>query len=244
MWKPTVSSDELYHSAKGTTWKNHKYLKKIGNTYVYAKNAYKMDRKANAAMKKFKKQLEDNQLNSKEVESAIVNRRIYDGKHQRIGVNPKHDPINAYGQNSLYNALPGRIGRAYRKAENDKQDAATTFLNKEKYERTSRTFKNMAKKEASSIGQELARDAKSTANETKRKVKKLTKSAKKTGKKTITKARKALKSVKSSINNLKKKLNSTSKTRITVTSNLMPAGTKKDITNKYNHTTSKKKKRG
>lgn len=29
----------ICHSAKGTTWKKHKYLKKIGDTYVYAKKA-------------------------------------------------------------------------------------------------------------------------------------------------------------------------------------------------------------
>lgn len=238
MWRPTVSSDELYHSAKGTTWKNHKYLKKIGNTYIYAKNAYTMDRKAKAAKKKFEKQLKDNKLDDQEVERAIVNRKIYDGNgHQHIDVNPKHDPINIYGPNAPYNMLPGKYGKAYRKAENDKQDAATTFINKEKYERTSRTFKDMAKKEVSSIGQELKRDAKSNARKAK-------KSTKKAIAKTKSKARKAVKSAKSAINNLKKKLNSTSKTRITVTSNLMPAGTKKDITNKYNHTTSKKKKRG
>ena len=27
--------EELYHSAKGTEWKNHKYLKKEGNRYYY-----------------------------------------------------------------------------------------------------------------------------------------------------------------------------------------------------------------
>jgi hypothetical protein len=45
MWRPTISSDVIYHSAKGSTWKKHKYLKKIGNAYVYAKAAYNADRK-------------------------------------------------------------------------------------------------------------------------------------------------------------------------------------------------------
>lgn len=49
MWRPTVSSDEIWHSAichsaKGTTWKNHKYLKKIGDAYIYAKSAFKFDK--------------------------------------------------------------------------------------------------------------------------------------------------------------------------------------------------------
>lgn len=28
--------DELKHSAKGSTWKDHKYIKKVGDKYVYA----------------------------------------------------------------------------------------------------------------------------------------------------------------------------------------------------------------
>ena len=30
-------SETLEHSAKGTTWKNHKYVKKVGNKYYYDK---------------------------------------------------------------------------------------------------------------------------------------------------------------------------------------------------------------
>ena len=30
-----ANSDTLEHSAKGTTWKKHKYIKKIGNRYYY-----------------------------------------------------------------------------------------------------------------------------------------------------------------------------------------------------------------
>lgn len=47
MWKPTVnycgyippkSSDEIYHSAKGSAWKEHKYIRKEGNRYIYKEN--------------------------------------------------------------------------------------------------------------------------------------------------------------------------------------------------------------
>ena len=47
MWKPsTTPNDVLMHSAKGSTWKKHKYIRKEGNKYVYPSNAatqrYKM----------------------------------------------------------------------------------------------------------------------------------------------------------------------------------------------------------
>lgn len=29
------ANSEMEHSAKGTTWKNHKYVKKVGNRYYY-----------------------------------------------------------------------------------------------------------------------------------------------------------------------------------------------------------------
>ncbi len=35
MWKPTVSSDELWHSAKGSHWKDHKYIRIDNGHYVY-----------------------------------------------------------------------------------------------------------------------------------------------------------------------------------------------------------------
>lgn len=31
-----TTRDELMHSAKGSTWKDHKYIKKIGDKYIYA----------------------------------------------------------------------------------------------------------------------------------------------------------------------------------------------------------------
>lgn len=40
MWSPTISSDEIYHScichsAKGTKWKNHKYIAIKNGRYIY-----------------------------------------------------------------------------------------------------------------------------------------------------------------------------------------------------------------
>ena len=37
-WKPNISSDELWHSAKGTAWKKHKYIRKEGDRYIYKEN--------------------------------------------------------------------------------------------------------------------------------------------------------------------------------------------------------------
>lgn len=34
-WKPNIPSDELWHSAKGSTWEDHKYIRKEGNRYIY-----------------------------------------------------------------------------------------------------------------------------------------------------------------------------------------------------------------
>lgn len=38
-WVPPISSDELYHSAKGSHWKKHKYISVKDGVYKYAKKA-------------------------------------------------------------------------------------------------------------------------------------------------------------------------------------------------------------
>lgn len=43
--------EELMHSAKGTTWKNHKYIKKVGNRYIYP-NTKKVGAKIGVAAKR------------------------------------------------------------------------------------------------------------------------------------------------------------------------------------------------
>lgn len=45
-------TDELKHSAKGTTWGNHKYIAKIGNRYFYSQeqlSAFKKTKSARSA---------------------------------------------------------------------------------------------------------------------------------------------------------------------------------------------------
>lgn len=50
-----TTRDELMHSAKGSTWKNHKYIKKIGDKYIYATTKSKA---ANAAGSSFNEKTE------------------------------------------------------------------------------------------------------------------------------------------------------------------------------------------
>ena len=39
-WRPTVTSnDVIMHSAKGSHWKNHKYLKVVDGRYIYPESA-------------------------------------------------------------------------------------------------------------------------------------------------------------------------------------------------------------
>lgn len=46
-----TTRDELMHSAKGSTWKDHKYLKKIGDKYVYATTKTKAANAVGSSMK-------------------------------------------------------------------------------------------------------------------------------------------------------------------------------------------------
>lgn len=35
-WRPSITSEDvIMHSSKGSTWKNHKYIRKEGNRYIY-----------------------------------------------------------------------------------------------------------------------------------------------------------------------------------------------------------------
>lgn len=47
MWRPTIPSDEIWHSAlshsaKGTHWKNHKYIRIENDRYIYDSNKGKI----------------------------------------------------------------------------------------------------------------------------------------------------------------------------------------------------------
>lgn len=57
MYTQPIKPNELFHSAKGTTWKNHKYIRKKGNIYIYPDS----DSDSNSNNKKYlmPKQAED-----------------------------------------------------------------------------------------------------------------------------------------------------------------------------------------
>lgn len=46
--------EELMHSAKGTTWKNHKYLKKVDGRYIYPKERFNTNLSKRAARKRIR----------------------------------------------------------------------------------------------------------------------------------------------------------------------------------------------
>ena len=142
IWKPSMTyTDVLYHSAKGTTWKEHKYIKKIGNTYIYAKKAAIAKRNSKNARKEFVNEYNKSFANidqdiSKNIERRIVARR--DGGKREY-----------YKKGSLY----------------DHQElAADNFLKSERNDRWSRMYAKQAKKELSSIPKEIINDGKKLYN--------------------------------------------------------------------------------
>lgn len=166
VWKPTTTpEDVIMHSAKGTTWKNHKYLKKIGNAYVYAKNASSANKRAKKYNKEFEKTMnEDFGLGDKEVENVILGRR--DGYDRPIS---KSDKEKYYGKNGAYNQLPGEFGKVYRDHEDRKQRAADQYLAKERQERTKSYYEKKSRDELKSLANDIKSDIKSIGKKKKKK---------------------------------------------------------------------------
>lgn len=143
VWKPSITyTDVLQHSAKGTTWKDHKYIKKIGDTYIYAKKAAIAERNSKNARKDFEKYeiLGGGTINrdaNKRIEKRIIDRR--DGA-----------PTKYYdNKNSL---------------EYYQERAASTFLQSERNARYAQIYKKQAKKALSSIPKEMINDGKKLYN--------------------------------------------------------------------------------
>lgn len=66
IWRPSMTyADVLQHSAKGTTWKNHKYIKKIGDVYYYKQKASDYKHLSNDYDNLMKKQAEKDKNKNK-----------------------------------------------------------------------------------------------------------------------------------------------------------------------------------
>lgn len=142
IWKPSMTyADVLQHSAKGTTWKDHKYIKKIGDTYIYAKKAAIAERNSKNARKEFEKEYNKSHANidpdiSKNIERRIIDRR--DGGRREY-----------YKKGTIY----------------DHQElAADNFLKSERNARYAQIYKKQAKKALSSIPKEMINDGKKLYN--------------------------------------------------------------------------------
>lgn len=132
MWKPSTTPDDvLMHSAKGSTWKNHKYLKKIGNAYIYAKAASASKKNSKKAYKEFEKQYHEGGGYIKE-----FNKRIED----RIKERRKGAPREYYKDTSVYY---------------DQEKAADEFLKSERNAQYAKKYSDKAKGELSSLKKEM-----------------------------------------------------------------------------------------
>lgn len=141
MWKPsTTPNDVLMHSAKGSTWKKHKYLKKIGNTYIYAKASKKASKKSNKALK-------DAYSYGK---WAILDKRNANNVG-KDGETRSGEPGGSIGTNAkFWNDL----------AEVDSKAGAAKYENAVMYKNASDSYKRLAKENLASIPKELASDVK------------------------------------------------------------------------------------
>ena len=162
-WVPPTSSDELWHSAKVSHWKNHKYLKKIGDTYVYAKKARAAKKKAKKYQKDFEKHLDENHLSDREVEPLVIARNEGSRRPTEKGKS------SYYGPNSAYMQLPGEVGEGYRKYHDAKQDAADIYYQKQRQERIASDYDNLAKKKLKSLKDDIGSDLKNTFKKKKKK---------------------------------------------------------------------------
>ena len=139
MWKPsTTSEDVLMHSDKGTSWKNHKYIKKIGNVYIYAKTAAKHHKESEKYHKKYKEA-------QKEAGSALS-----DSVSARMG----HPDYN-------YRSKDGKDNERSKKAATEKAEMATRYRDADfKHGNLSNRYNNLAKQELASIPKEMISDGK------------------------------------------------------------------------------------
>ena len=141
IWNPSMTyADVLQHSAKGSTWKKHKYIKKIGNTYVYAKAAAKYKKRGKEAKNKFNN-LHDvarSVFTEKEIEKRIVDIRNGSPREE------VHNNVVTYN--------------------NIRDRAADEWIKSEQYEKIERSYANSAKKELASIPKEMIKDGKKLYN--------------------------------------------------------------------------------
>jgi len=139
IWKPSMTySDVLQHSAKGSTWKKHKYIKKIGDTYVYAKKAAEYKKRGKEAKTKFENlhNIARSKFTEKEIEQRIIDRKAG---------SPRRD-YDKYTYPEV------------------RERAADEFIKNEQYEKIERSYINSAKKELSSIPKEMIKDGKKLYN--------------------------------------------------------------------------------
>ena len=153
-WKPTSTpSDVLMHSAKGTTWKNHKYLKKIGNAYIYAKAASKAKKKSKEAYDEAK----DDGLST-----VHAKRNANNVSNRHNGGEPQSfDPAASKGKDAK---LWNDVSESYRK------HGAIQYQNALMYDRASDSYKKLAKQNLASIPKEMISDGKKALEKIKSKM--------------------------------------------------------------------------
>lgn len=143
-WKPTSTpSDVLMHSAKGTTWKKHKYLKKIGNTYIYAKAASKAKKKSKEALK---------QAYDDGISTVHAKRNANDVSNRHNGGEPpSFDAATSKGKEAKY---WNDLSEVYRK------EGAAQYQNVIMYDHANESYKKLAKQNLASIPKEMISDGK------------------------------------------------------------------------------------
>lgn len=156
MWRPTISSDVIYHSAichsaKGSTWKNHKYLKKIGNAYVYAKAAFNAKKKRDKEFKNY---------DAERIAAGFIGSnkdfksRKYDGSD---GTRPQ--------------ARLGQFNKEMDQAANNHiRRAGVARTNYYMYDDARKSYKKLAKGQLKSLGNEISSDITNSINKGKKMV--------------------------------------------------------------------------
>lgn len=140
------TEEYLAHSAKGTTWKDHKYIKKVNDRYIYAKDSLGITSRQN--MKKHQKAanqddkiLEDLQNNGiHSVEDAAdavgalagkgyhtVASKKYEHDYQKTPLGQFEEAVRRYGKVALNNVIDKfkNLDKEQKKKTHKASDAVT-----------------------------------------------------------------------------------------------------------------------
>lgn len=113
-----TTRDELMHSAKGSTWKDHKYIKKIGDKYIYATTKGKAENAAkrgvstiNATNDKGKKGTQPAGYKIADKASSVYSDKLHDKVKEEEKEKKKSDYAKKVAANNAAASALSKVGK-------------------------------------------------------------------------------------------------------------------------------------